>query len=292
MRYLILSILGLLLTTPASSADLLIIQSQRRPAYDQAVRLLQNNCGNDSETLVMSDYAEFDLARIVREEQPRQVIAVGEQALKEARKLRRTPVVYTMALNFDENTLGENITGVTMTASPDNYLKLFRKLQLHRIGILYDPRRSGAYLKRARQAAAAFGVELIVNVVHSPREVPIALEKLKQSSINGIWMLPDSTAVSPENIDAYFLFAQQHNLPIISFARGYLAKGALAVLEVSRVKMAEKSCNLIGKLKSGTAPAELPDVDVSEATLHTNESVAAKLAIKLTDLKQLFPLRE
>jgi putative ABC transport system substrate-binding protein len=292
LRYLLLPILALLLATQASSADLLIIQSQRRPAYDQAVRLLQNKCAGNSETLVMSDYAEFDLARIVREEQPRQVIAVGEQALKEARKLRRTPVVYTMALNIDESSLGDNITGVTMTASPDNYLKLFRKLELKRIGILYDPRRSGAYMKRVRQATAAFGIELIASEVHSPREVPTALDRLKKSAVDGIWMLPDSTAVSPENIDAYFLFAQQQNLPIISFARGYLAKGALAVLEVPREKMAVQSCNLIGKLRSGRQASELADVDVSEVILHTNESVASKLGIKLSGLQQIFPLIE
>jgi putative ABC transport system substrate-binding protein len=292
LRYLLLSILTLLLAIPATATDLLIIQSQRRPAYDQAVLLIQNKCATGAETLVMSDYAEFDLGRLVREEQPRQVIVVGEQALKEARKLRRTPIVYTMALNVDENSLGENITGVTMIASPDNYLKLFRKLQLHRIGIIFDPRRSGAYLKRARQAAAGFGIELVAKEVRSPREVPTALDRLKQSAVDGIWMLPDSTAVSAENVDAYFLFAQQQNLPVFSFARGYLAKGALAVLEVTREKMAEKSCSLLGKLRSGTPAAALPDVDVSEAILHTNESVAAKLEINLSDLKQLFPLNE
>jgi hypothetical protein len=56
--------------------------------------------------------------------------------------------------------------------------------------------------------------------------------------------------------------------------------------------MAEKSCSLLGKLRSGTPATELPDVDVNEAILHTNESVAAKLEINLSDLKQLFPLHE
>jgi putative ABC transport system substrate-binding protein len=274
---------------PAYAAELLIIQSQSRPAFDQMVRLIQNGCAKDSETLVMSNYAEFDLGRIVREEQPRLVIAVGDQALKEAKKLRRTPVVFTMALEANEKTLGENITGVTMTASPDHYVKLFRKMQLQRVGVLFDPRRSGSYLGRARQTAAGYGIELISIEVRSAREVPAALSRLKDSDIDGIWMLPDSTAVSPENVDAYFLLAQQQNLPVISFAKGYLAKGALAILEVSRQMLAEQSCSQIRKLRSGTQVTDLPIVDASEVKLFLNENVAARLKIKLSGLEQLFP---
>jgi ABC-type uncharacterized transport system substrate-binding protein len=292
LRTLLLSIPALLLALPAYAADLLIVQSQHRPAYDQAVRLIQHGCAKNSETLVMSDYAEFDLARIVREEQPRLVVAVGDQALKEARKLRRQPVVFIMALDVNEKTLGDNVTGVTLNVSPDNYLKLFKKLQLQRIGVLYDPRRSGAYLARARQAAPSYGIEVVAIEVRSPREVPSALERLKQAGVGGIWMLPDSTAVSPENVDAYFLFAQKQNLPVISFARGYLAKGALAVLEVSRQAIGEQSCSLVNKVRKGSQAAELPVTDVSETTLFTNDNVASKLEIKLTGLDQLFPKRE
>jgi putative ABC transport system substrate-binding protein len=293
LRYLLLSILALLLALPAYAADLLLlVQSQSRPAYEQAVRLIQNGCAGGAETLVMSDYAEFDLGRIVREEQPRLVIVVGDQALKEARKLRRVPVVFSMALDINEKTLGENVTGVTMNVSPDNYLKLFKKLQLQRIGVLYDPRHSGAYLARARKAAAGSGVELVAIEVRSPREVPAALARLKEHGVSGIWMLPDSTAVSQENVDAYFLFAQKQSLPVISFARGYLAKGALAVLEVSRQMIGEQSCSLVKKLRNGTPASELPVVDVRETTLFTNDNVAAKLEIKLSGLEQLFPRHE
>jgi putative ABC transport system substrate-binding protein len=287
-----LLILALLPAIPASASELLIAQSQHRPAYDQAVRLIENGCASGAETLVMGDYAEFDLGRIVREEQPRVVIAVGDQALKEARKLRRVPVVFTMALDINEKNLGENVTGISMSVSAESYFKLFNKLQLQRIGVLYDPRRSGAYLARARKAAAGFGIELVATEVHSPREVQSALSRLKERGVSGIWMIPDSTAVSPENVDAYFHFAQQQNLPIISFAKGYLAKGALAVLELSRQAIGEQCCSLVKKLRKGTPASELPVVDVSEAALFTNNSVAAKLDIKLSGLDQLFPKRE
>jgi putative ABC transport system substrate-binding protein len=289
LRTLFLSITAIILSVlPATAADLLIVQSQHREVYEQAIRLMQNKCAADSELLVMSDYAEFDLGRIVREEQPRLMIAVGDQALKEARKLRRTPVVYALTLNVDESSLGDNINGVSMHVAPELYLKLFKKLQLHRIGMLYDPRKSGAYLKRVRDAFAGAGVELVPLTVHSPREVPAALERLQALSIDSLWMIPDSSAVAPASVDAYFHFAQQQSLPVISFARGYLAKGAVAALEGSRTAIADQSCAIVKKIRNGVPAEELSTVDINTTSIYTNENVAAKLQLKLSGLDRLF----
>ena len=295
MRSLLLAItscLVALIALPVTAADLLIIQSQRREVYDQAVRLVQNSCGSSSETMVMGDYAEFDLGRIVREEQPRVVLAIGEQAFREARKLHRTPVVYSHTLNINEESLPDNVVGVSMHVAPANYMKLFKKLQLIRIGVLFDPKNSGSYLERAKDAAAASGIELVPLKVTSPREVPAALAKLKSQGIKGLWMIPDSTAVARESLDSYFLFAQQQNLPVISFAKGYLAKGAVAVLEGSRQSITAQSCAIINKLRSGASTNNLDSVDIRKGTLHLNETIANKLQLQLSGLERIFPVAE
>jgi len=290
LRILLLAITVLISAAlPAAASDLLIVQSRHHDVYDQAVRLIQNSCGNSSETLLLSDYAEFDLGRIVREERPRLVVAIGEQAFKEARKLHRTAVVYALTLNVDEKSLGSNVSGVSMYVTPDNYVKLFKKLQLKRIGILYDPHHSGAWLERARKAAAGSGVELVPVTVRSPREVSAALKRLQQLSIDGLWMIPDSSAVAPESVDAYFRFAQQQRLPVFSFARGYLDKGAVVALEGSYNSIAAQSCALISRIRSGEATTETTTVDISEASLFTNENVADRLQLKLIGLERLFP---
>lgn len=295
MRNLLLAITTCLVATtalPAVAADLLIVQSQRRDVYDQAVRLVQNSCGSQSETMTMGDYAEFDLGRVVREEQPRVVLAIGEQAFREARKLHRTPVVYSHTLNINEESLPDNVVGVSMHVAPANYMKLFKKLQLSRIGVLFNPKNSGAYLQRAREAAAAADIELVLQKVTSPRDVPAALDRLKSHDIKGLWMIPDSSAVARESLDSYFLFAQQQNIPVISFARGYLAKGAVAVLEGSRQSISRQSCAIISRLRSGTSADNMDSVDISKASLHLNETIASKLQLQLSGLERLFPALE
>jgi putative ABC transport system substrate-binding protein len=289
LRYLLLSIAALLLAAlPAAGAELLIVESRHGKVFDQAAQQIISSCGKSSETLVMSDYAEFDLGRIVREEQPRIVVAIGEQALREARKLRRTDVVYLLTLNVNEKALGKNILGISMHVAPDKYLQLFRQLQRRRIGIIYDPGHSAAWLERARRAASGSGIELVTQQISSPRDVSAALQRLGSADIDALWMIPDSTAVAPENIDAYFLFAQQKSLPVVSFARGYLDKGALAVLEGSPDSIAEQGCALVNRLRQGIPAAEQATVDVNRPTLATNESVARRLQLQTSGLQQLF----
>jgi ABC-type uncharacterized transport system substrate-binding protein len=106
-------------------------------------------------------------------------------------------------------------------------------------------------------------------------------------------MIPDTTAVTAETVDAYFLMAQTNNIPLISFSRAYLQKGALAVLEASRTKMTEQLCSNIVQLLGGAAPDDLPQEDIAEASLYTNDFIARKLNYTFSGTNQLFsPDRE
>jgi putative tryptophan/tyrosine transport system substrate-binding protein len=288
LRYLILLILATLLATPAIAADLLIIQSHRNQQFDQTARKIQTSCGKKNQTYVMGDYAEFDLGRIVREEKPRLVVALGDRPLKEARKLRSTPVVYAMALSAGENLLGNNMTGVSMYAAPENYLKLFRTLGLQRVGVVYSKGKSGAYLAKAEKIAAAYGVKLMPAQIKAPQEVDAALASLTDRKIDSLWMIPDTTAVTAENLGSYFTTAQKANLPLISFSRAYLEKGAMAVLEASRTSMTEHLCSDITRLLSGTEPADIPPDDIAEATLYSNDFIARRLNFSFSGTDTLF----
>jgi len=289
LRCLLLLILAALLATPAHTAEILIINSHHSQQFDQTVRQIQNSCGKNSDTYVMGDYAEFDLGRIVREEKPRLVVAVGDRPLKESLKLRQVPVLYTMALTAEENRPRKNIAGVSMHVAPEKYLALLRKLGLRRTGIVYNKNTSGAYIERARKRAAEYGIELVTRQIQSPQEVVAALAGLKERTIDSLWMIPDTTAVTAETVNAYFLMTQANNIPLISFSRAYLDKGALAVLEASHKNMTELLCADIRQLLSGTEPAALPQQDIAEASLYTNDFIARKLNFSFSGTNQLFP---
>src|SRR5512138_3248948 len=102
----------MLAALPAFAAEILILQGNSSRNMEQVTRLVQNNCGANNRTLVLADYAELDLARLVREERPAVVVATGDQAVTATKKLRKVPTVYGMALNTDEDTLAGNVSGV------------------------------------------------------------------------------------------------------------------------------------------------------------------------------------
>jgi putative ABC transport system substrate-binding protein len=178
LRYLLLAIALSICAYPATAAELLIVQSHQSRPLDQTTRLIMDSCAPGATTLLMSDYAEFDLGRIVREQQPSALIAIGDNALKAALKIRKTPVIYSMALNADESTHGNNITGISMAVSPDNFMKLFKELKLGRVGVIYNPAISRAYIRRAKEAAKRHGVELVNFKINSSKEVDTQLARL------------------------------------------------------------------------------------------------------------------
>lgn len=288
MRTLLFSILATILALPAYAAEILIVQSHRTPQLDQAVRQIQNSCNRSHLTYVMSDYAEFDLGRIVREEQPRVLLSVGDNALKEAQKLRSTRILYSMAISVDERKLRNNITGISLHASPEQYMKLFRKLGLGRVGVVYSSSRSGAYIERAKHVAASFGVEVVAQKVDSPTETDSALTSLRKQRIDSIWMIPDTIAVTADNLSSFFRHSQNEKLPLITFSKSYLDKGALAALEASRLKMTAQLCGSLNQIITGAAPTDLPVEDIQEATLYTNESVATRIGISLSGVDSIF----
>lgn len=286
MRVLFLSMaLFILSALPALATDVLILQSSRSAAYSEALRGFRTGFAGSSQTIVLSDYAEVDVVRLVKEERPRLVLAVGDSALAACRKVRQVPVVSLMSLSLTmSKATNANVGGVGMVAAPERYLNLFKAIGAGRVGILYDPNRSGSYLKRAQQAARRLGINLVAREVRNPRDTIGRLEQLK-GSVDALWMLPDTTAVTVETLDAYFRSSLEQRVPLITFVAQYLDKGAFAALEADRLDLgsvvAEQIRRLLGR------DVEPGVVDPRKVRLSTNASVARKLGIPTSGLERV-----
>jgi putative ABC transport system substrate-binding protein len=268
----------MLCALPVSAAEVLILQSNASRGMEQMTRLVQNDCAGNHRTLVLSEYAEIDLARLVREERPAAVVAIGDQALVAAKKLRRVPVIYTMALNSNEDALAENVSGVSMMVSPKSYLKLFSNMKLHRIGVIYNKSRTGPYLRRALDVANEMGIELVALPVNTSRDVQQRLLDLQKRKVNALWLIADSVAVTSETVDSYFEFAQKNDLPLIGFSQAYLAKGALAAVELTRQDIGKQLCTKVKLARSGGSTGT---TDIPGGKLLVNTAVADRLGLRV-----------
>jgi putative ABC transport system substrate-binding protein len=281
MRTLLLSIaLFVLSAAPALAVDVLIAQSGTGAAYAEALRGFREVFSGSTQTIVLTDYADVDLVRIVKEEQPKLVLAVGDPALAKAKKVRQVPVVAVMALslNLPKPPL-TNVHGVSVIAPPGRYMQLFSGMGAKRVGVLYDPNRTGNYLKRAQQAAESAGVRLVVREVNDPREVYEKIEQLN-GAIDLLWMLPDATAVTAATLEAYFGFSIKHKTPLVSFSQQYLQKGAAASIDIDRVDMGRQAGEIAARFLGGSVSAGTA-VDPRAAKVNSNPVIEKKLGLKI-----------
>ena len=278
LRSLLIIIL-LLVPLPALAYDILVLQSLRDKGYDEAVQGVKRECSASMRTVVLSDYAETDITRIIREEHPRLVLAVGDRALEVAERQRNIPVLYMMALHPKPHPRG-TMTGVGMLIEPARYLALFDSIGSKRVGVIGDPAKSGAYLRKAQAAARRTGIELLVREVHSPRETLAMLDSLR-GKVDALWMLPDVTAVSPETTEAYFLFSQGERVPVVSFAEFYLSMGGALSLGIDRLDIGRQLGTMAQSVLEGTRAEEIALQPPRRAVLKVNEGVLRRLKISI-----------
>ena len=278
MRRVLLLILALLfLAGPAAAYEVLVVQSQRGAAYDEMLKGFRSACSASSRVLVISDYAELDMARVVREDRPRVVVAIGDGALDTLKKVRQTPIVSLLSLSLRSQAANRaNLTGVDLLVPPERFIPLFKTLKARRIGILYDPAKSSAYLKRARSAAAEAGLELKVAELSSQKQVVARLLEMV-GKVDALWMIPDTTAVGAETMKAYFLFSMQQQVPVVSFAEPYLGMGAATVLEIDWKMLGKQAGEMAAQVLAGTPVDGMPVASPHKAALKVNRAVLRNL---------------
>jgi putative tryptophan/tyrosine transport system substrate-binding protein len=282
MRILILCLITALLNVlPARAADVLILQSNRSHGYTEALRGFHAVRKGAHQTVVLSDYAEVDVDRIVKEERPRLVMAVGDKALEAAKKIREVPVIAFLALSFNfQKQPSGNIGGIPMVAAPEQYLKLFGSMGVKRIGVLYDPAKTGRYLKRVEHESKQLGLNLVTESVANPREIQAKLEKIK-GRVDVLWMLPDTTVFTAVNMEAFMLFSMDHSVPVVTFSSQDLKKGAAAALDVDYFDIGVQAAEMAASVLNSGAIRKVPVLDPRKVILHTNDSVIRKLRNRL-----------
>jgi putative tryptophan/tyrosine transport system substrate-binding protein len=289
LRTLFLTFLISLLLSAVNvfAGDVLVLQSLHVKPFDDALRGFRNVCKADTKTVVVSDAGVADMVRLVREERPRLIVAIGADALKSVKRIREIPVIYLMVLNPEKITgNARNFAGVDMSIPPEKYLSLMEGLHLPnmRVGILYDPEQSGDFLKKIQQTARAKGIEITAREVHKAKDVPEALSGMK-GSFNLFWMLPDSTVVTPESFEFLLLFTQQNRTPVVTFASKYVDTGALASLDIDGLDLGKQAGEMANRVLDGERVSDIPRTEARKAVMKVNRKVATKLGINLAGIE-------
>jgi putative ABC transport system substrate-binding protein len=282
MRVLVLIIaLGILSALPARAADILILQANRNTSYNEVLQEFKSASKTPSRIVVLADYAEVDIARLVKEEQPRLILAVGDSALNAVSMIRNIPVVAVMTLGLHNTKASQsNLTGISMFTSPERYISLFQGMKVRRIGVVYNDTRSEWYLRPAIAAAQQSGIELVVRKVSSPRAVVDRLDSMS-GQVDAVWMLPDTTAVTRETSEAFFRFSRENSVPVIAFSANYLGLGAAAVYDIDRPALGRQAAAMAASILGGTKTTGTPFDYPRSVVPKTNPTVLKQLNIRI-----------
>lgn len=265
--------------------EIVAIQSIRVAPYEEAIKGFKTVCNSKIKRLVVSELEGADVAKKVNEIRPDMVLAIGMDALSRVKRIKNIPVVYLMVLNPQSMFSGENnITGVSMNIPPEKQLITLSKVlpDIEKIGLLYDPDRTGYFVKRARDAAGKFGIKLIAQKIHSSRDVPSLMKDMKGKA-DVFWMLPDITVITPETVEFLLLFSLENKMPVLTFSEKYVELGALMSIGIDAFDIGRQVGEMANEILSGKDVKDVQRVDARKAVVSINPKVARKLGINIDE---------
>jgi putative ABC transport system substrate-binding protein len=265
------------------AGDVVVIKSSDVKPYEDTLAGFRSVCKAGIREFTLSEENDDKIRNEIRKTRPDLIFAVGMTALLRARQISDIPVIYAMVSNPGSVLSGSsNVTGVSMNISArqqlDTLLNLFPGIR--KIGIIYDPEKTGNLYRDARSAADAAGVSLVHRPVEQSREVPSAINDMK-GGIDAFWLLPDSTVITRESLEYLLLFSFENRVPILSFSDKYIEMGSLLALNIDAGDIGRQAGEMANMVLDGSDVAAVPAAPPRKSLISLNLKVAEKMGIKI-----------
>jgi putative ABC transport system substrate-binding protein len=220
--------------------------------------------------------------------EPDLVFVIGTSALQAvAGEIVNIPVIHAMVFNpfTIANASTKNITGIGMIPSVNQTIALLKELnpKYRRIGVIYDPIRTGALFFQARSVAQKENIQLIAREIRSSGEIAGALKSLEKE-IDALWLWPDEAYLGYEILQRFFLFSFDTKIPVLGLSERHTQMGAVLSLSYGSAKdmgrqAGEAANSLLGETRGPYAPTVAP----RQTKLTVNLKTARKLSVDLPD---------
>lgn len=204
------------------------------------------------------------------------VFAIGPEAAAAAADLK-AGVVY--ALVSSPERLGLDPRNAVPTFVPAQRQARFLRAALpsaRKVGIIYDPAISRALAGEYEEAAGAYGLGVVREEVGSRRDVAAAVRSLLER-VDVLWLIPDSTVVSPETFRFMMQISLETRVPVVGFSEGMTRGGALLSVEGGFEDMGRRAASAVRRVLAGRPAAPEPP----EGSLFINSKSAEILGVAI-----------
>lgn len=283
--WLLLAVAPLLSYAAGSyAAEIAVIKSMDILPYSEALEGFKE--------VVPASFREFSIedsdaraaaASSLRRREPDLIFAIGTEALRLAKEeLKGIPVVFAFVLT-PEAVIGKNrpdITGVNMNIPPvEQFKALLRILPgAKRIGVIYDQAKTQKLINEGLEDIRSLGLTLITYGITTKPEAINAVAKMK-GKVDALWLVPDTTVLTPEFLEHLLLFSFGNRVPIIGLSDKHVRNGALFALSFDYEDIGRQAGEIANRiLKSGEIEG-IPIRKPRRSKLSLNLNTAEKIGI-------------
>jgi putative ABC transport system substrate-binding protein len=287
LKKLLLTLLFLIFSQNLVSAEqeIAVVQAIRVKPYEEAMKGFRSVYSKKIKTFIVPEFEQSDIVDKIQKIQPDIVLAIGPNALRQISRITDIPVIYIMVLNPPSGiSRCDNITGVSMNIPGEKQVNILMKAlpDIKRIGVLYDPDKTGHLVKNAKKMADHAGVELIARKTRNAKEIPSLLKQMR-GKIDLFWMLPDITLITPETVEFLLIFSLENRIPILAFSEKYVGLGALMSIGIDAFDIGSQAGEMAEKILSGKDVKDIEPVCARRTVVSISLKIARKLGIKIDE---------
>jgi putative ABC transport system substrate-binding protein len=273
--------------TPAAGR-VAVLMSARVEEYDQAVRGFRGAIPNQAVTVYDMDgdleRGRKQLDEIDSKLKPDLIFAVGIWALRAVvSRPPSAPVVYAMVLNPPSVISPDvrNITGASLNVPVEQQIWLFKQLGVKRIGVVFNPARTGYLVRRAQAVARDEGIELVTREVNAPKDAIGAIDSF-QDGVDALWLVPDETVLSQTVVQHMLLLSYRRKLPLLGVSDRHAQMGALFAMSfASGEDIGRQAGEQAQAILGGRAVSDVPYTSARKVYLVLNLKTAQKLGLEI-----------
>ena len=267
----------------SSAEEVAILKSADISAYSEAITAFKSALPRSFQVT-----QEYDLqgdmtkgrtlARRIRASNATVVLTVGLKATLAAKlEIPDIPIIFCLVLDPGKYGLPtSNMVGLSLDIPFRQHLKALQTLvpNVSRIGVLFDPQKTNGIQSQLLQDAKASGVKIISETVQTERDVPQALNAIK-NRIDALWLLPDSTVLTENTLDFLMSTTLEANIPVVGFSAALVRSGAVVGSYFHHADIGNQAAKLSQQLVGQTSHSLLGKILPPE---HVHQSINQKSA--------------
>jgi len=236
--------------------------------------------------LAVGEQSADELRQRIVAERPDILLVIGQSALSAVSGLEAFPIVFLLVPEACPLPDQAQTTGVLMCMGPTAQFAAIKSAlpDVRRLGVIYHPGRNKTMLEQAMAAAAGQDLTLVAEAADSPRAVSRLLAAM-EGKIDGLWMVPDPTVITPQTVEAMLIYSLEKRVPVVTFSEKYMELGATVAITFDLFAMGEQAGEMVSTILAGTPVASIPKAEPRKFNVIVNGRVAKKLGIAIDRTK-------